>query len=129
MDIKDLISFVGLALLVTFGLQYFTGRSSDQNQADFLSGQKMVAPRGNTQVPELNKPLNTEVDFLDSEQQLPEEVVVVDTPLMAVHFSNHGAVVHSLAFKRMQGDKTQEFKTLESDPAARTHGAFLLALN
>lgn len=124
MNIKDLVISLGLALLTVWGVQYFffnkgIGSSSSDGQA-----QSFVVPA----VKQEFKPLNVEVDFLDTEDNISVEYSEVATHWGRVTFSTGGGGVVSLLHNLVNGrdEVISSFDLPESD---RSEVAFLLALD
>ena len=113
MNIKETIIILVLALATTKGIEYlFFNKKVATNAA--VSGQRFVAPENQQDL----KPLNTEIDFLDT--QKPESAVKteVETPLARYVFSTHGATLERFDVKRMIGGKLELLTGIE--PVATT---------
>lgn len=128
MNIKDLLVPVTLALLTTWAVQYFifyrnAGTSSDQVQ----SGQTFTAPQNQVQA----RPLNREVDFIDSDAaEIQPTITQIETEHAHYTFSSAGASLQQLTFKREADGKPILINTIEPyDAIARDEVSFLVAFN
>ena len=127
MNFKQMILPLGLALATTWAIQYFVinrfmgpGTAVSTTQ----SGQTFNAPTGPAEV----KPLNKEVDFIDTSESVQGQITVVTTPLADLEFSSAGAVLTKATFKK-QRDGHYIHLTTTMPEAGRPHDAcFLLAL-
>lgn len=127
MNIKELVFIVVISLVTAFGIEYlFLGKRTPSPEAAAQSGQRFVAPKTEQEL----KPLNTEIDFLDTNQSGETVKTIVETPHAQWIFSNHGAILDQFSFKRETNGEHRMITTispvLESD---RESKAFLVALN
>lgn len=96
---------VVLALIITGGVQYFMGPNLDGARP---SAQTFVAPKTGLN----HKPINTEIDFIESKRSVPQNLIEVDTDWGNLVFSNDGASLESLDYKRVIDGKPQTMRTL-----------------
>ena len=94
-----------LILASSVGIMWFFNyyNKSDQNvgsrgsvSADIRSGQSYRVP--STQ--DLNRPINTEIDFVDKKITKKEHIEDFSTERLNVSFSNYGATLSTLDFKK-----------------------------
>ncbi|MEX0940012.1 MAG: membrane protein insertase YidC [Candidatus Babeliales bacterium] len=128
MKIKELLVPLLLALLVTWGMQYYFGPSESVVNDQVKSGQRFVAPTK----PEIqvHKPLNTEIDFLDAKATRKTIVTTIETNSARYEFSNDGASLIRVEFRRNWGGKEGYLTTL-FPPAAneKENRTFLIAFD
>lgn len=130
MDFKKLLLSVSLALLTTLAIQYFIMKrsASDNHTSEVRSGQTFTAPQSVTEA----QPLNREVDFLDSDRVTLQPAVqtVIQTPHAIYRFSNHGACLEQLTFKRRMEGHEIDLNTIETpQQLAHAHRCFMVALD
>ncbi len=114
MSIKEFIIPLILALLTTWAINYyfFGGKKA----APVGATQSFVAPSG----PQTVKPLNTEVDFIDTKPTETEVLTTIETPHATLVFSTDGACLYRLDFKRILGGKESTITTI-FPPAQEEH--------
>lgn len=130
MKFKDILLPVAFALLVTSFIQYVAQRfvsqqNSSESGQEVRSGQSFRAKT----VEDIVKPLNTEIDFFDAPSSRKTQKVDIETDSMIVQFTNDGAAIDHLAFKRILGGKPGTLTTIY--PSAyidREKRAFIVAL-
>lgn len=126
MKIKELFLPLTLALLTTWALQYFWGRNERADNVT-VSGQKFEAPT-TAQIP-LHKPLNLEVDFVDTKQTWPEQRTTIETKNARYVFSSNGACLQQVSFFRNWGGQEGYLSTSpEVAGHDREQCTFLVAL-
>ncbi len=124
MNYKDLLIPLAVALLATWAIQYFFFPRVADNRTDIVTDKRFVAPTS-LQVVE---PLDFAINFHDVKPTRPKQITEVILPKGIVRFSNDGAVIDFLAYKRVLGGKETLIETLV--PAkSKESGAFLVALN
>ncbi len=133
MKSKDLLISAFVFMLIYLGLQWFIGnpqgmfRKQTENipSTDQLkSGQYFTAPVTAL----IHQPLKTEIDFFDKPADRPLQTHVIETPYIKLLFSNNGASVYNITFKRVQGGVERELTTFALDTQNREQEAFLVAL-
>ncbi|EKD23306.1 MAG: 60 kDa inner membrane insertion protein, partial [uncultured bacterium] len=93
MKFKDMLLPISLALLTTWGIQYwFFGDKRSVSQG---SPTEFVAPKSKIEM----RPLNKEIDFIDQNRISPEILTEVDTDLAKYTFSSDGASLERLEYK------------------------------
>lgn len=125
MNIKDMVTVIGLMLLTTWGLDHFVfSRFRPQEQTEQLSGQMFSAPQQNRTV----RPLNREIDFIDTKRVAKEVITEVEADWATLTFSSDGASLERLQFKRQKYGVEENIITIF--PALeREQKAFLVALD
>lgn len=122
MNLKDLLVPFALALLVTWVIHnLFLSKFTGDTQEGIRSGQTFTAPLTHEV-----KPLNTEVDFIDTPITTPAVATTVETEYAQLQFSSYGAILDQLLFKRgKQGDIAM---VLPEGDMQRENSCFLVAL-
>lgn len=121
MNIKEFIVPLVLALLTTWAINYYFFGSKQAAPAG--TTQSFVAPTG----PQVAKPLNTEVDFVDTKREVTEELTTIETPLATYVFSSDGACLYRLDFKRkLHGDASTIPTVFPPDEVNRENRCFLV---
>ena len=123
MKITDYLLPLAGAVLFTAGLHYFFQPAHDKQSPTAVVDKSFIAP-ASVQVAE---PLDFDVDFSDAPSARPVHTTSVTTPLMQVDFTNNGATIERLVYKRTLAGKPALMETVV--PTNREQGAFLLALN
>jgi len=85
-------------LISTWTFEYFFFGKKTAQDSEFRAGQSFVASSKPLDI----RPLNTEVDFVDRdiERPIPVEHEIIDTDTARLTFSNQGATLERLEFKR-----------------------------
>lgn len=126
MNIKSLWLPISLALLTTWGINYFLARKdqADKPTQGTVSGESFVAPEKAMAY----KPLVKEIDFVDAD--VPKaEVTTVETPFYTARFSTNGAGIESLVYKKMSGLLEVNVETVvPAGELKKEETPFLLAL-
>lgn len=127
---KKLLTALVLSIATIFLFNYFTNKNVSSQPAgvpaDIRSGQGYVVPSAQ----DLARPLNTEIDFWDKKITQKEEIKTFETDLYAVSFSNYGAVLSQIEFKKHVGKNGLPLRTIHHKGFyEREESAFLLALN
>lgn len=127
MNIKDFLFVVIMALITTWTVDYFFwGRKPFQTQDETGAGQKFHAPQHKREL----KPLNREIDFIDTKRTAEAELYTVETDLARYTFSTDGGTIESLVFKRDQDGKKIELETIAPrTETEREQRCFLVGLN
>ncbi len=122
---KDFLIPLSFAFLITLFCQYmFFNENSDAKANERLeSGRSKVAPR----IQEVHRPLNLEIDFLDSKPSIEEKITVINTDFAKFLFSNYGASIVSAEFKHSVSGKDQLIKTINA--TAKEDRCLLVAFN
>lgn len=111
-----------LACVITFGIQYYVVPLVTPQLQGSVS--TFTAPRVGIE----QLPINTEIDFLDTKKVRQEEVTEISTDWGNLVFSNHGACLQSLDYKRMVDGAVQTMRTIfPSTPYEREKRCFILA--
>lgn len=128
MNIKDFLLPLTLALLTTWAVQYFIFNRNTNSESGVQSGQTFVAPQNQIET----RPLNREVDFIDTDYQSSgqPQLTQIETAQAHYTFSTEGARMQQLTFKRMADGKPILINTIEpTDSFNRQDSFFLVALN
>jgi YidC/Oxa1 family membrane protein insertase len=130
MKFKEMLLPLSLALLTTWVFQYFffSKEPAQDSGEKSSSGQRFVAPKK----PEIlvNKPLNVEIDFLDAKATRKSVTTELETEHALYEFSNDGAIISRLEFRRNWGGK-QGFLSTIFQPTVfqKERGTFLIAFD
>ncbi len=124
MNIKDMILPLALALVGTWAVQYFFFSRQTQDPAAIATDRRFIAP-ASVQVAE---PLDLDIDFFDAQPSRPKKITTVNLPYGTMNFSNDGAIIDFIAYKRMLAGREELIETLVPS-LSRERGAFLVALN
>jgi len=127
MKLKDLLFPVLLAFITVFAIQYFffSGKKTQNDNGEVISGQSFVAPKTRQET----RPLNKEVDFIDEKRPGPITKTKVETDLASFVFSSDGASIDRLVFKGDLGNKMKALGTIFPVPSTeRENRCLLLAL-
>lgn len=127
MNMKDFLFVVIMAFITTWTVDYFFwGRKPFQMQQENVAGQEFQAPQHKREL----KPLNREIDFIDTSRSAEAELYTVETDLARYTFSTDGGALESLIFKRNQDGKHIELVTITQHPETeREQRCFLVALD
>lgn len=107
MNPKDLLLPLFLALVTTWGLQYYFGRSTDTDQNH--AGQQFQAPASDVVS---HKPLNLEIDFVDAKSAYKQVNTTIETDEARYVFSTEGASLQEVEFKRSFGHSQRWLQTI-----------------
>ena len=125
MNIKDILVVMGLALLTSFAIDRLILRRCNIDTAEqALSGQAFNAPQSKQVI----KPLNREIDFIDTKRATKEVITEIETNWASLTFSSDGASLERLAFKHELGGKPDIITTI-FPKVEREEKAFLVALD
>lgn len=126
MNSKELIFIVIISLVTAFGIDYlFVNKRVSSPEMPAQSGQQFVAPISEQAL----KPLNTEIDFVATNQRADAVKTIVETPHAQWVFSNHGAILDQFSYKREIDGEHRMITTISPKiEADRELGAFLVAL-
>ena len=129
MKYKELLLPLFLALITTWGLQYyFASNEKTPGTESVKSGERFVAPK--TPSIQVHKPLNTEIDFSDSKPTRKAKLTQIDTDHVRYEFSNDGASLSRLEFKRNWAGKEGYLETIfPTTSLEKEKSAFLVAFN
>src|SRR5437016_194084 len=98
MKIKDLLIPLLLAIITTWFIQYlFVPKKQSTDAGEFNAGAEFI-PAATQQ---MAQPLQLEVDFYDAKPTREQQTTRVETPHSIWEFSNDGAIVQSLSYKRI----------------------------
>jgi YidC/Oxa1 family membrane protein insertase len=125
MNMKDFLFVVIMALITTWTFDYFFWgrRLSQQNDG---TSQQFHAPLEKREL----KPLNREIDFIDTKRSAEAELYTVDTDHATYTFSTDGGTLEHLIFKRNQDGKKVELATITPHAETeREQRCFLVGLN
>lgn len=124
MNLKELLLVVLLALGTTWLIDYFLLRKSTSDDATIKSGQSFVAPKVQQEL----KPLNTEVDFVDTDRSVPATITDIKTAYAHLKFSTDGASL--ISYQMLNADRQHPITTLNATPNIdRENACFLVALD
>jgi YidC/Oxa1 family membrane protein insertase len=107
MNIKEFIVPLVVALIATWTIQYFFFPRQPA-QEGVRTVKPFVAPTGASE----SKPLNTEINFVDTKKTERSELTEVDTERAILVFSTDGASLDRLAFKRKVDGKAYTIDTV-----------------
>lgn len=127
MNMKDLFFVMIMALLTTWAFEYFfLGKKPFQAPTDQQASQRFTAPEQKREL----KPLNREIDFIDTKRSRPAQSLEVDTDYAIFSFTNDGATLERATFKQSREEKDLEITTIfPVGPTDKEKQCFLLALN
>lgn len=126
MSFKDMLVPLTLALATTWGIQYLIGRYLGQSQEVRQSGQSFIAPKEER----VYKPLNTEVDFIESKRPKGDLETIVETDTRYLVFTAEAASLDRLEMKKGTSGLFENITTIF--PVANTQRedrCLLVALN
>ncbi len=127
MNVKELLLIVCLALATTWGIEYLFFRKSQQMGDEIKSGQSFTVPQAKQ---DQLRPLNTEVDFVDTKRPAPTELATVEAEHARWVFSTEAASLDRLEFVRSQDGKVSTITTtFPVGITEREKRCFLVALN
>lgn len=127
MNIKDLLFVMVMALITTWAFEYFFfGKRPFQQMSETAQSQQFRAPEHKREL----KPLNREIDFIDTKHSVEAQTHAVETDHVIYSFSTDGGTLDSVVFKEARDGKDIKLATIS--PAGETQKeqrCFLLALN
>lgn len=121
MNFKDILWPLVIALSITWLFQTIFFWKGGENPA--TSDRSFIAPT----TTEINEPLDFEVDFSDQKPQEKEIITTVNTKNSSYEFSNYGAVINRMGYKRILAGKETLIETVRPQKE-QDKGAFLLAI-
>lgn len=124
MKLKDLLLPLACALLTTWAIQYFFFSKQPAPRAQVATDRSFVAPTS-LQVAE---PLDLDVDFYDAKATRPKQITEVKLPYGIMRFSNDGAIIEFMGFKRELAGRERILETV-TPPLRKEEGMFLVALD
>lgn len=124
MKFQDLLVPFLLALVGTAVLQYFFFPKPTASPTERVSDRRFVAPTS-VQVAE---PLDLDIDFYDAAPTREKEAITLNLPYGTVQFSNDGAIIDFMGYKRQLAGKTALLETV-TPSQSKESGAFLVALD
>ncbi len=122
MKLQDLLIPISLALLIMVGYTYFFPGKSDPSVR--VADKQFVAP-ASLQVAE---PLDFDIDFYDGKSTREKKQTVLNLPYGTLQFSNDGAIINFIGFKRQLAGKPAMLEVL-TPSESRESGAYLVALD
>lgn len=127
LKLKDFIIPMSLALGISILFQYmFFGDSSKKESSstnqNLESGRSHEAPKQ----AEVHRPLNLEVDFVDTKPTFDGQKTVVQTDYSNLLFSTEGAAIEKIEYKHMANSKEVFLEVFKSE--GKEDKAFLVAL-
>jgi len=128
MNMKDLLFVMVMALVTTWAFEYFVfGKKPFQHMQDTSqSGQQFHAPEHKREL----KPLNREVNFIETNRSVEAQTYPVETDLAIYSFSTDGASLDSLILKQARDGKHIELPIITPpNETEREQRCFLLALH
>mgnify|MGYP000290577907 CR=1 FL=1 len=104
MNIKEWVLPLSFAIVMTYTLQYFFEPRSagGSSQEQVKSGTGFMAPT----IADINKPLDIQVHYAQSQQAQPVELHTITTDCGSYVFSNRGAVLQAFSFPWQDGKQT-----------------------
>lgn len=123
MKLKDLFIPIAFALITTVAIQYFFLQPRGDDKA--ASDRSFIAP-SSAQVAE---PLDLDVEFYDANPSRDKQLTEINTQYAIFLFSNDGAIIERLDFKRMLEGKENIIETIAPSVSSKEKGMFLVALN
>jgi len=127
MNIKEWLPILFLAVLTTWGIQYFFGNKHIPQDSHVQSGQQFEAPRSGIQV---HKPLNLEIDFIDEKAQKKPVITTIETENAKYQFSTEAASLQLFQYKRIHGGSEQYLTTVfPPNVFEKEQRCFLVAFN
>ncbi len=128
MNYKDLLIPIFFAFIVTLGFNYFVGDrliKKREGAEQVRSGDRYIAPQTQER-----KPLNKEIDFIDTKAPRSEEKTEIETPIASYRFTDYGAALEYFAFKRkIDGQEQILTSILPTSPLEREGRCFLIAFD
>lgn len=122
--IQEYLLPFALALATTWGVLYFMGNR--QEPAIDVAGRRIEAPV----LAQRYEAPNLEIDFYDKEEKNEEVVTTLENEHARYQFTNHGAALQHVSFKRCEDGQKQYISVLEaSAQESREDRAYLVALN
>lgn len=128
---KKLLFVIVMSVGTMFIFNYFMKNNQQQSGAarvpeNMRPGQAYRVP----DIQDLNRPINTEIDFLDKKITTNEEIKTFDTDYCSVSFSNYGGVISGVEFKKHLGKNDYPLRTITKKSFyEREQSAFILALD
>ena len=128
---KKLLFVIIMSVGTMFIFNYYMKNNQEQSRAtgapeNIRAGQAYRVPS----TPNLNRPINTEIDFSDKKITTNEEIKTFDTDYCSVSFSNYGGVVSGIEFKKHLGKNDYPLRTIvKKSFYEREQSAFILALD
>ncbi|MBY0109910.1 MAG: membrane protein insertase YidC [Candidatus Babeliaceae bacterium] len=127
MDTKQLFISLSFALITTMLINYFViDRFFTKDTQEVKSGQAFHV----TLPEQMNKPLATEVNFLDEDIVLftknQPKITIVSTPYSDISFSEQGATIHRVICKKVSGHVEKALEII-SPSINGTQRSFLVA--
>jgi YidC/Oxa1 family membrane protein insertase len=124
MNVKDFLLSLLFVTVITFSIQYlFRGNAAED--APIKSGKMFVAP-----ATQKIKPVNVEIDFIDTPRVHREVISEVETEYALFTFSSDGAALQRLIFKEQVSGTRTFFTTIYPQEASqREQKTFLVACN
>lgn len=122
--IQDLLLPFALALLTMWGMNYFW--DTKQPSAEDVVGRRVEAPV----LAERYEAPNLEIDFYDKETLNQEIITTLENEHARYQFTNHGAALQHVTFKRCEDGQEQYLSVLDAPgQESRENRAYLVALN
>lgn len=123
MKLKELLLPMSVALLTTWLIQYMFFPKQVDN-ATTITDRSFIAPTSTQSI----EPLDLDIDFFDAKPNRDKQITNINTAYGTLSFSNNGAIIEFMAYKRMLAGKEGLIETLVPSPSNES-GAFLVALN
>jgi YidC/Oxa1 family membrane protein insertase len=129
MDTKQFFTSVSFAIVTTMLINYFIiDRFFNKDTQEIKSGQAFHV----TPLEQMNKPLATEVNFIDEDTAFfsknEPELTKIVTPLADIVFSSRGATISNLTCKRVSGHVETPLEIISSGATGASH-SFLVAFD
>jgi len=122
---RKLLFIVTMTTLTMVAFHYLSYRRSSQ-QEPVAAGQSFKIPSQE----EMLKPLNREIDFIDTKVTDIEQEAELDSDLYTVNFSSRGAALSSVDFKKRLGKYKTPLRTISpKDFFVREESGFLVVLD
>ena len=131
MNFKNFLISITLASLTLFALEYFIIRpylTPGNGAQEVKSGQSFVAPQSPLEAQPLNKEVNFSAD--EAGDSSPAVQTRIETESATYIFSNKGACLEQLVFKRHMNGELITLKTIETpQDLSRENNCFLVGLD
>lgn len=122
MKLQDILVPLSLALLIMVGYNYFFPKETGSTGP--VADKQFVAPTS-IQVAE---PLDLDIDFYDGQAKKEKKTESLNLPYGTLQFSNVGAIIDFIGFKRQLAGKLALLEVL-TPSEGNEKGAFLVALD
>lgn len=121
-----------LSMLVIYFVAFGISRTlfwESNKGSDSTQGTELVTPGQSVKIPskdELLKPLQKEIVFYETRKEIPEKLTDVENEYCNFTFSNYGATIASLNFKKREGKNNVDIQTIALQEDQKNETPFLL---